>query len=218
MRYMLRRPSGHFALATILTLSAGADLHSQRITRDPDAAEIAALLRNQGRYGTAISVLAQSRGPEPKPKLDAIADSLVVIAISFPGNDYRGGSTRMAALRALLAAGAGESGVVGIPHGVPYTGAAARLMRMAETAEDVGISGTALWALTRLPNNAELLPYLQEFATSQNRVAYKAVDLLARQTGPEGQAIARELYRRGRVTEPTAKDLLDRIASEYRWQ
>lgn len=218
MRYMRATPWGRLAIAMVLTLATGAELRSQRITRDPDAAEVAALLRNQGRYGGAIAVLSQARGPEPQQKMDAIADSLVVIAVSFPGDDHRGASTRMAALRALLAAGTGESGVVGIERAVPYAGAADRLMQMAETAEDVGIRGTALWALTRLPNKAKLLPYLHQFATSRNRVAYRAVTLLARETGPEGLAMARELYRGGRVTERTAKETLDRIALANRWQ
>jgi hypothetical protein len=150
--------------------------------------------------------------------MDEIADSLVAIAVSFPGKDPRSASTRERALTALLSAGMGASGVFGIERGVPYVGAADRLMQMVETAEDVGIRVAALEGLTRLPNKTKVLPFLRSVATSQNRMAYRAVTLLTEETGPEGQAIARELYRQGQVTQRTAKEMIDRAAGSYGWR
>jgi hypothetical protein len=46
----------------------------------------------------------------------------------------------------------------------------------------------------------------------------EAVTLLTMETGPEGQAVARQLHRDGKVTEPRAKNLLDHTASVYKWQ
>jgi hypothetical protein len=91
-------------------------------------------------------------------------------------------------------------------------------MQMAETAEDTGVRATALWGLTQLPPSVKVLPFLRQVATSQSPVAYRAVTLLASETGPDGRAIARELYRENAVTERIAKEMLSRAASAYGWR
>ncbi|MDP1860704.1 MAG: hypothetical protein Q8K82_18655 [Gemmatimonadaceae bacterium] len=205
-------------IAVVVALVATSELRSQTVSREPNAAEVATLLRGHGHATGALAVLTQARGRQPQQKMDEIADSLVAIAVSFPGMDLRGAQTRGAAQATILLAGMGSSGIVGIDHAVPYVGAADRLMRIAETAEDVGMRGGALSGLTQLPNKTRLLPFLRHVAMSQNVVAWKAVTLLTEETGPEGRAIARELYREGRVTQPTAREMLVRAAGAYRWR
>jgi len=210
--------SYQLTLAVLFGLFATRGLACQTVRPEPNAVEVAARLRKSGQAGGAVAVLSQARGPEAAKKMDDIADSLVAIAVGFPGQDARGARTRGAALNALVLAGIGSSGVVGTSHGIPYRGAAERLKRISEAAEDVGIRATALLDLTKLPDRANLLPFLRQVATSQRPVADRAVTLLAEETGPDGQSIARNLYRNGGVTQKTAKEMLDRAAFAHGWQ
>jgi hypothetical protein len=186
---MRRTHSGFRAVAVAVALVAGSELRSQTVSPDSSAVEVAASLRRDGHAGKALLVLTQAGGRQPQQVMDEVADTLVAIAVSFPGNDASGASTRAVAQTTLLRAAKGESGAVGagIGRGIPYAGAADRFIRIAETAQDVGIRGAALWALTQLPNNAGLLPFLRQVATSQNPAAFRAVDLLADETGPAGR-------------------------------
>lgn len=95
------KPVTSLALMTL----AAVELPAQRISREPEAPEVASLLRTHGGSGGAVAVLTQRYGPQPHEKMDAIADTLAVIAVSFPGNDLRASSTRSAAVTALLLAG-----------------------------------------------------------------------------------------------------------------
>lgn len=205
-------------MALVAALGATTDLYAQAINREPNAAEVAALLRGQGHAGGAVAVLTQAYSLQPRQKMDEIADSLVAIAVGFPGDDLRGARTRGAALSTLSLAGIGTREVTGMDRAVPYTGAADRFMRIAETAQDVGISGGALRALTELPDKTRLLPFLRKVAISQNAAALVAVTILISDTGPEGQLIARELHRRRLVTERNAWEILDRLAGAYGWR
>lgn len=108
--------------------------------------------------------------------------------------------------------GHGRTGIVGVEKAVPYNGAATRLMRLVETAEDIGIRGVALRALVGLPNGKDHLPFLREVVLPQNPAALCAAVLLVRDTGPEGLAIARELWAGGRVTQPQAREYLDNVS------
>jgi hypothetical protein len=216
---MRRILAGHRAtIAVVVTLLATTDLRSQTVSRDPGAAEVAASLRGHGHASGALWVLTQAFRPQPRQKMDEIADSLVAIAVSFPGMDLRSVQTRGAAQSTLLLAGKGEGGTMGTRSAVPYVGAADRLMLMAGTAQDVGIRGAALQSLTELPDKTRLLPFLRQVATSQNRVAWVAVSLLTDETGPEGHAIARELFLKRLVTQPTALEMLARAAGGYGWR
>ena len=112
----------------------------------------------------------------------------------------------------------GETGIVGIERGIPFSGAAERLMQIASTSVDVGIRGASLRALKELPDKTGVIPFLSDFAASQNRVAYVALTLLANETGVEGRRIARTLYLAGRITEPTAKEIAAGLAQAYGWR
>jgi len=178
---------------------------------------VAASLRKNGSVPGVTIVLTQARGPQSQQTMDEIADSLVVIAASFPGNDLRSAQTRLAAQGALLRAGKGTSGIVGSDRAVPYSGAAVRLMRLVETADDIGIRGASLRALTELPDKRGLSEFLQKVATSRNRIAYMAIDLLYKE-GEPGRVILRELYRSGRVTEEMAQETLRGYAYFLAWR
>lgn len=196
-------------------LAAVTSLHGQTITREPTAADVATLLRTSGHAGGARAVLTQAYSVQHRQRMDEIADTLVVIASTFPGDNLRGASTRGAALTTLLLAGQGSSGIVGVDSAVPYAGAVDRLMRIAETAQDVGISGGALHALTKLPDKSRLLPFVRQIATSQHAAAWVAIGILVRETGPAGQTIARELCRNGLVKERNAWETLESLAASH---
>jgi hypothetical protein len=207
-----------WAVAISLVGIAASDGRSQGTSKSPDAAEVAAGLRARGNSGAAVAVLAQARGPESRRKMDEIGDSLVAIAAGLPGHDRHATATRATALSALMLAGMGETGVVGIERGVPYAGAADRLMRIALTGQDVGVRASALRGLTLLPDRSKLFPFLRQVATSKHHIAYVALTLLANETGPEGHGIARALYVGDKIIEPTAREIGSGIAKEYGWR
>jgi hypothetical protein len=115
----------------------------------------------------------------------------------------------MAALHAINAAAEGRGGAV-------YPGAADRLLRIAETATDVGLRGGALLGLTRMPNKEQALQNLRRVAISQNKAAQATLQLLRGSMGPPGIAMLKELYAQGLVTEPMAHELLNVYAKEWK--
>jgi hypothetical protein len=205
-------------LALSAALLAASSSEAQPRGREPSAADVAASLRAKGHASNARAVLTQARGSRSRQVMDEIADTLVAFAIGFPGSDRRNATIRNAALLELTDAGVGESGVPGVDTAIPYAGAAERIMRIAETAQDVGIRGGALWAVTQLPNNGAVIPFLTRVASSQNIVAYSAIDLLDQVMKAEGRSVLRDLYQRNAVTEPTAREALWRLAGAYGWR
>jgi hypothetical protein len=186
--------------------------------RNATAATVAQALRFKGHARGGRAALTQAYGPRPQAALDAIADSMVAIATTLQGGDVRAHAIRTAALNALAAAGMGDNGIVGSQRAIPYAGASARLIRIAEEAADVGIRAAALNSLKFQPNQPACLQLLSAIASSQNSVAWFAVHLLGNETGAAGQAVARQLLRAGTVTEPEAKRTLDGIAQHAGWK
>jgi hypothetical protein len=126
--------------ALLFTLVAGvaSEARAQAKRVDPTAADVAVALRANGRYLGALSALTQARGPKSQRELDEIADTLVAIAATYRSSDeYRAVVTRTTALISLTDAGIGRTDIVGVEVGVPYAGTTPRLMRLAETAEDI---------------------------------------------------------------------------------
>lgn len=182
---------------------------AQRPFPDTSAAEIALLLRTKGMSGGALKILMQEHGPQPKGKLDAIADTLTEIAISYPGDSIRSVNVRYEALQTLAASGRRL-------RGIPYTGAAERLAQIALSGSSV--RGGALYALTLIVDRGRALQLLRQVATSRNAIAYAAVGHLARDMGAEGLALARQLYLQDSAREPNAREELERMARYYKWQ
>lgn len=204
------------AVVTILALAAVSPLHAQARRENPSAAEAAAALRTHRRYTEAVWVLTQVHGVQPRDKMDAVADSLVAIAVGFPGRDAEATRIRAAAMTGLMMAAKGNAG--GEVGGTPYTGATERFMRIAETAKDNGVRAAALSSLTKLPATPATYAFFRKVATSQDPVARWAVNLLDTEMGAEGQAVAHDLYRSGQVTQPEAKKALAGVAMAHGWR
>ncbi len=203
----MRRWSGTAAL--VLLAANIPAIHAQRITLDPDAAEVAGLLRSRGVAGQAVAVLTQRRGPQVQSKLHAIADSLVAIAISYPGDDARGTRTRAAARGALVNAALGLGG------GIPYAGGASRMVRIAVSSSSE--AGGALWGISQLPNRGQALQHMEDLATSQHTIAWAAVELLSTSMGAPGLELLHRLYLQRAVTQPRAIEILNGVASYHGW-
>ncbi|MDP1860487.1 MAG: hypothetical protein Q8K82_17555 [Gemmatimonadaceae bacterium] len=217
---MWRTQSGRATvLALVLLASVTSEGRSQAGGGDPTAAQVAISLRTKGHPRQARAVLTQARGPRSAHQMDEVADTLVSIAATFPGDDLRGVSTRSAALMALVHAGRGSSGIDD-GSGVRYAGAAARLKRLAETAQGSDIRAGALLGLVQLPDSVAYFPFLGKVAASQTagEEAQAAATLLVNDLGPAGRAIARELYLAGRVTQSSARITLDGAAQQFGWR
>lgn len=217
---MWRTHSGRdTVLALVLVASVTSEGRSQVGGVDPTAAQVATSLRTKGHPRQARAVLTQARGPRSAHQMDEVADTLVSIAATFPGDDFNGTSTRFAALSALVDAGRGSSGIDEGKGAVRYAGAAARLMRLAEIAQDGGgIRAAALLGLVQLPDSVAYFPFLRKVAASQDRVARVAVTLLVFDTGPAGRVIARELYLAGTATDSIARRALAGAAQQFGWR
>lgn len=212
-------PSRAAGVALALLFLSPGNIWSQVRGVDPTAAQVATLLRIKGHPGQARALLTQARGPRTPREMDEVADTLLAIAATFPGNEYRSASTRTSALSALVDAGRGSSGIDDGSAGIPYAGAAARLMRLAETAQDVGIRAAALTGLVWLPDSVQYLPFLAKVAVAaQGEEAQAATGLLVHDTGPAGQAIARALYLAGTVSQWSATRTLEGAARQFGWR
>ena len=185
-----------------------------RQPRATDAVGIARHIRATGRSGQAPNVLRQRWGPQPAPLLNAVADSLVAIAVAFGKASDNGRTSQEAASTAIssfLLAGASEG------DGVPYRGAAVRLGKIVADG-DVGVTGGAVFALTRIDDRRAGLAELARIARfPDNPAAYTAVHFLARQTGPEGLEALRLAWRRGEITQPLALRLVQSVAWHAGW-
>lgn len=87
-----------------------------------------------------------------------------------------------------MAAAKGDAGREG--DGIPYTGAAERFMRIAETASEGAFELSHCECLTMLPATGETFAFLRKVPTSKNPVAGRAVILLANEMGTQAQAVA----------------------------
>lgn len=205
------------AIAVLLVCLYGslAPAQTPRLT-EPTAADVARSLRTRASPGFARMVLTQALGARERRVMDEIADTLVAIALT-PGTDELIFSVRSEAVSALTEAGVGYTGIVDRADAVPYAGAASRLVRIAQAAQDPDVRAQALRGLLDQPNRQASLQLIRSFAVSQDPLAEFAVVLLGNRAGPEGLAVARELHRSGSVTQPYARTALDGIARYHRW-
>ena len=198
-------------MATTLTLGGTTEVAAQRPPRldTLSVAELVTELRRRQDFTAAGAVLVQARSPQAQAKLDAVADSLVAFVLSHQTGDgrHRAASSAVSALRR---SGSGEMG------GVLYAGAADRLLRIAENAV-VGTRAEALFAISKLANQATARSYLSRVATSRNGVAYGAVGLLGREMGPEGRAELRRVFEAGLIVDERALQEVYPIARYYNW-
>ena len=189
----------------------GAPLHAQGASDARDAHAIAESIRQRRNVSHAVALLRQARGPEPQARLDAIADSVANIVISYPGSDTAALHIRSLAREVLTSA------TTGIRAGIPYAGGGERLLRIAQQASNVGERAAALSAITRLPSEEEALAILEAVAKSQNSVARLAITLLMTEMEEPGLAILENLYRTAAVTQPRARLAIELLGEDRKW-
>lgn len=149
--------------------------------------------------------------------MDEIADTLAAIAIERSVDDVANARARSAAMGLLHRAGLGESGLPGDVRGTPYSGAAQRLRRIADSSAYVAARAGALKRLSNVDRSPALLGYLRQQAQATSIIAATAVEILADDRGPEGRAIARELYRTNAVKNDFAMRILSTRARANGW-
>jgi hypothetical protein len=103
------------------------------------------------------------------------------------------------------------------PRGVAYAGASDHVVALAYGLE--GRGGT-VGTLTQIPDRAEALEHLRQFASADYPTAVQAVEILADETfgGAEGLAILRDLYDQDLITEPSARRQLAAVAAARGWR
>lgn len=185
----------------------------------PTAASVSRTLRAEVEAGNTLAfshvlpALVQLCVPAPLEDvgdLDALADTVVAIALEHAERDLASGTIRQA-INVL-----GASGEWSHPRrGTRYTGAVPRLARIASEAPRV--SALALGRMIAQPEREAVIGYLAEFAELDSPAANIAVIYLANRVGPEGVEVLRSLFERGAVQEPRAVRRVDAIARVEGW-
>lgn len=88
-----------WVLVAVVMLVATCTLRAQPAQENPTVAQAASVLRSHGCYTEAVCVLTHVHGSQSREKMDAVADSLVAMAVGSPGNDPRAANARIAAPR-----------------------------------------------------------------------------------------------------------------------
>lgn len=165
----------------------------------------------RGRGGAVEALLRQQRGSLTGDALDALADSLVNVALQHRFAD-QGAQAAITAAAALAVAGA-EAG-----PGVRYARAFDNLERMYRESSLDRFRAGVLTLFPHMPNRVRALGFLAEVAASNEMPAREAVRVLYSDTGPAGVARLRRMHGAGTVVEPAARVLLSSIAREEGWQ
>ncbi len=208
-----------------------ADSSGQRMQALPahgeSVSEAIGALRNLGHSRSVEAILSQEAGPWEAGSLDAMADSLVLIASHYrqSGSEAERRSA-MAAVNALVLsssvehlsqrkAALADRGIVIAP--TPYRGARHALERVVRARGDVGVRAVALTAIGEALDPAAV-PFLISIATAtaepETDLSRLAIRLLAeRGDSPSASALER-LYRQDRVLEVNARELLRAIAAD----
>jgi hypothetical protein len=192
---------------------------------DSSAAQIFAHAHNGTVVGSGIYYLLRQAGkPQPRAKLDELADSLAQLAIR-PAGSYT-------AVEELWLAGAvqrsSESGPA--PASAAYDGALDRLIRIHRNGTDPSTRQAALSVIPLVATHTRAIAYLRAVVTSNDPTAAFALLALARDadstsdrsigTSAERRvtlALLHQLWEQKLVTEPGAMGELNRIAAFGRW-
>jgi len=211
MRFLLAMHSLRLALLALLFAAPTAEAQVR-----PAPSNVAARLRSDGNNWEALQILKQAWGPHAPSELDAVADTLVAIAVTMASRvhsdpaDVRARKLQAAssAVETLRLAGIG-------PGAARYIGSPPRLLRIAESG--AWTAPAALLALTSQPDTNQTLRFLRQISMQDTYAAPTAVFLLAADMGVEGIDTLRGLYRAGLVVHPLARRQLDAIAAQNRW-
>jgi hypothetical protein len=200
-------PTIALAVAALLT----ADVAGAAAQRPAEESRALADVRLSGSPHRAVAILAQTVSAQPAELMLALSDSLVRIAASFRENDSI--DSRRAAVAAVTAFGLAGSERAGIP----YAAALCRLVSIVEQSPSDGIRAAALSSMTQLVPQEPVIRFLRATAMSPDLLATVAVGLLARETGPAGVAVLRQLHAERAVVNNEARENLSAIARYHGW-
>lgn len=180
-----------------------------------------------GHGSKATTFLTQEGVRRPRPQLDALADSLVVIASSSydPDDRAKGRRARRAARGALAAAG--YVGVLversqytaewQLPPPIAYPLALDKLLLVFERMPPSSERNAMLGWLTSLPDTARVVAFLGDVARRDDSAARAAVGYLYRDMDAAGLATLRRLFQTDAVTDRTSRSHLRAIAVSEGW-
>jgi len=159
----------------------------------------------------AADLLSKERGNLSQSELDALADDLVAVAVSFDVNgSHKQAQAAFAALRALSSsARAGRA--------APYPLAFDSIRRIFEGSPETGIRGAALLSMTRLTNVGQVAAYMAGVATSNEYWALPAVEHLGQDLGAPGVAALKRLYKADTVVLNPARRFVEWYATSNGW-
>lgn len=147
-------------------------------------------------------ILTQELGPLPRAELDALADSLVVIALEYePGDPEEKKSMADGAVFNLRFSSRAREG------SEPYPGALDRLIQIIENSKAGSIRRSALEGVANVPDTARAIAYLGKVAAAGREeedgfLVGSAIYSLANELGPRGLEFLHQLYKEGRLTHP----------------
>jgi hypothetical protein len=172
-----------------------------------------------------IRIMRQDDRPQPRAKLDELADSLMQIAVSVGAGeaDRRRTDAAGSAVTALELAGS-----TSVSYGSPYDGALDRLIRIHRDGKNRGVRALALSVLFMVPGHAVALAYVGDVATSMDETAGNAVSDLAIDVHSdvnvstaaqkqETNALLRELFEKRLVRDYHASINLEGWAHSQGW-
>ncbi len=165
-------------------------------------------LRTYGGPGDAVRLLRQADSTRGQAQLDALADSLTAYVVEH-ADQYEKINSVSLVMEALGKAAAVDG------DGIPYDGAADRLVRIARLTE---LGSGALSYLARSLERAEAVRRLKALAVTDPKLALAAFDMLEQYCGPEGLEALEQLYRARAVQSPMGRHVLERIAVRRGWE
>jgi hypothetical protein len=173
------------------------------------AAEVGESLRARGNPRFALRTLRQEGSSFPRRDLDAIADTLVDFIIRSVVAD----TNAVAVGEARLALG-----LYGVPSGggTPYKGAGARLLRVIERTPPAYSAGE-FYFLGQLADRAESVRLLAHLARSDSEKSVKAIGILLRDLGPDGEEAVRRIYFADEALNESARQVLRSVATLREW-
>jgi hypothetical protein len=210
------RPILTLAFASLAVLGPGIavsqePLPPQTVRPMELAAQLRAQAEEEGHLRGVLFGLIQVWGPYPDEEVDALADTLVAVALDFSWRgDDEGRRIGRIAPSILFSAAHWKDPT----FGKPYPRAGERIAALA-----LGLAGARGFVLlARLPDRAEGLAHLRDIATSSHPRAVAAVNVLMVAAGDEGLALLRTLYDEDLVKEPRANWELQAYASGRGWE
>lgn len=200
-------------LTTALVLALPGASAAQRVDPQAPLTEVLESRRTTGSPHMARAILSQASGPQTPERLDALADSLVAVVLAYrPGGSQEQLQAARAAIGAITWAGNR------LNRTLLYPRAFSRLVQIHQEAE-VGFASGALRGIAYLADETvRARAYLREVAVSDSPLAWRAIQLLAEEMGPEGLAIVQALHTSGEVQHGLARSQVALVARRHGWR